>query len=137
PGQELDVYSNNNQDRKFRARVQFINHSLNADRAAVVIAKLDRYDTVFIPGLFVNADVRVTNKKSLSVPEDAVTQWQGKSYVFIQKSAGSYEMIPVTVGIAQDGELQVSSEKLSANTKVVIKNAYSLLMKARNSMEED
>lgn len=137
PGQELDVYSNNNQDTKFRARVQFINHSLNADRAAVVIAKLDRYDTVFIPGLFVNADVRVTNKKSLSVPEDAVTEWQGKSYVFIQKSAGSYEMIPVTVGITQDGELQVSSEKLSATTKVVIKNAYSLLMKARNSMEED
>ncbi|PZR07353.1 MAG: efflux transporter periplasmic adaptor subunit, partial [Flavobacterium psychrophilum] len=81
-GQQVEVYSNDNPDKKFRAKIQFINHSLNADRAAVVIAKLDRYDTTFIPGLFINADVSVTNKKSLAVPEEAVTQWQGKRYVF-------------------------------------------------------
>lgn len=135
-GQQLEVYSNDNPDTKFRAKIQFINHSLNADRAAVVIAKLDRYDTTFIPGLFVNADVSVTNKKSLAVPEGAVTQWQGKSYVFEHKDGNSYKMIPVTAGIVQNGLQQVSSEELSKNSKLVVKNAYSLLMKAMNGGEE-
>lgn len=136
-GQIVEAYPNDRGDKKISAKIMYINHSLNGDRAAEVICKLDRYDSALLPGLFVNADINVTNKKSLTVPEAAVTAWQGKSYVFEYKKNGSYEMIPVQKGILQNGMQQVSSDKLSATSKLVIKGAYSLLMKAMNGGEEE
>ncbi|RDI04475.1 efflux RND transporter periplasmic adaptor subunit [Flavobacterium sp. AG291] len=136
-GQKVEVYLNDRISDKLSAKVMYINQSLNGDRAAEIICKLDRYDSALLPGQFVNADVSISNKKSLTVPEGAVTEWQGKNYVFEHKKENSYEMIPVTVGIVQNGMKQISSEKVSTNSELVIKNAYSLLMKAMNSGEEE
>ncbi|MXN89646.1 efflux RND transporter periplasmic adaptor subunit [Flavobacterium sp. Sd200] len=136
-GQQLDVYSNDNPEKKYTAKIQFINHSLNADRAAVVTAKLYRYDVVFIPGLFVNANIHIKNKKQLALPQEAIVDWQGKSYVFEDKGNGSYTMIAVKTGILQDGFKQFESETITVSSKLVVKNAYSLLMKAMNSGEEE
>jgi cobalt-zinc-cadmium efflux system membrane fusion protein len=136
-GQALDVYSNDNPEKKYTAKIQFINHSLNADRAAVVTAKLDRYDAVFIPGLFVNASIYINNKKQLALPEAAIVDWQGKSYVFEDDGNGNYAMVSVKTGIVQDGFRQFESETISISSKLVVENAYSLLMKAMNSGEEE
>ncbi|MFP9115632.1 efflux RND transporter periplasmic adaptor subunit [Flavobacterium sp. RHBU_3] len=136
-GQQLDVYSNDNPDKKYSAKIHFINHSLNADRAATVIAKLNRYDAVFIPGLFVNADIHVQNKKQLALPADAIVDWQGKSYVFEDKGNGKYAMLPVKAGISQDGFKQFEGEGVTASSRLVVKNAYTLLMKAMNEGEEE
>ena len=135
-GQALDVYSNDNPEKKYTAKIQFINQSLNADRAAVITAKLDRYDAVFIPGLFVNANIHIKNKKQLALPEAAIVDWQGKSYVFEDKGNGNYAMTVVKTGIAQDDFKQFESETITTSSKLVVKNAYSLLMKAMNSGEE-
>nr|WP_322626353.1 efflux RND transporter periplasmic adaptor subunit [uncultured Flavobacterium sp.] len=135
-GQQLDVYSNDNPEKKYTAKIQFINHSLNADRAAVVTAKLDRYDTAFIPGLFVNANIHIKNKKQLALPEEAIVDWQGKSYVFEDKGNGNYVMVAVKTDIVQDGFKQFESDTITSASKVVVKNAYSLLMKAMNGGEE-
>lgn len=135
-GQILDVYSNDNPEKKYIAKIQFINHSLNTDRAAVITAKLDHYDAVFIPGLFINASIHIKNKKQLALPEAAIVDWQGKSYVFEDKGKGSYVMVAVKTGITQDGFKQFESNTITSDSKVVIKNAYSLLMKAMNGGEE-
>jgi len=131
-GQKLEVYSNSNPEKKFSAKIQFINHSLNQDRAAEVIARLDRYDPLFLPGLFVNADIHISNKKQLTLPENAIADWKGKSYVFEDNGNNSYKLVEVKAGIAQNGFKQFSSEIITASSKVVIKNAYTLLMKAMN-----
>lgn len=130
--QKLEVYSNSNPEKKFTAKIQFINHSLNQDRAAEVIARLDRYDPLFLPGLFVNADIHISNKKQLTLPENAIADWKGKSYVFEDNGNNSYKLVEVKAGIAQNGFKQFSSEVITVSSKVVIKNAYTLLMKAMN-----
>ncbi|PZR12175.1 MAG: efflux transporter periplasmic adaptor subunit, partial [Flavobacterium psychrophilum] len=48
----------------------------------------------------------------------------------------SYKMISVTAGIVQNGLQQVSSEELSKTSRLVVKNAYSLLMKVMNGGED-
>lgn len=136
-GQSVEVYPNDRGDKKIPAKIIYINHSLNGDRAAEVICKLDKYDSTLLPGQFVNADINVVNNKSLTVPEEAVTAWQGKNYVFEYKNGNSYEMIPIQKGILQNGMQQISSDKLSATSKLVTKGAYSLLMKAMNGGEEE
>ncbi|WP_431241873.1 efflux RND transporter periplasmic adaptor subunit [Flavobacterium sp. P21] len=131
-GQKLEVYSNSNTEKKFSAKIQFINHSLNQDHAAEVIARLDRYDSLFLPGLFVNADIHITNKKQLTLPENAIVDWKGKSYVFEDNGNNSYKIVAVKAGIAQNGFKQFSSEVITASSKLVVENAYTLLMKAMN-----
>lgn len=134
-GQKLEVYSNTNPEKKFNAGIQFINHSLNQDRAAEVIARLDKYDSMFLPGLFVNADIHFTNKKQLAVPEDAIVSWKGKNYVFEDIGNNSYKIVEVKDGIAQNGFKQFTSKNVTSSSKLVVKNAYTLLMKTMNRVE--
>lgn len=136
-GQGLEVYTNDNQKRKFGAKIQFINHSLNQDRAAQVIAKVNSYDAVLLPGLFINANVQIQNKKQLTLPEDAIVEWKGKSYVFEDKGNNTFIMIPVTIGITQDSFKQFESDAVTAASKLVVKNAYILLTKAMNGGTDD
>ncbi|WPO78351.1 efflux RND transporter periplasmic adaptor subunit [Flavobacterium sp. KACC 22761] len=131
-GQKLEVYSNSNPEKKFSAKIQYINHSLNQDRATEVIARLDRYDSLFLPGLFVNADIHIMNIKQLTLPENAIVDWKGKSYVFEDNGNNSYKIVAVKAGIAQNGFKQFSSEVITSSSKLVVENAYTLLMKAMN-----
>jgi len=134
-GQKLEVYTNNAPENKFSAKIQYINHSLNEDRAAVVVARLDKYNNLFLPGLFVNAAIKVTNKKQLTLPEDAIVDWKGNSYVFVANEKDTYQMVPVKVGTTQDGLKQFSADGITVSSKIVVKNAYTLLMKAMNKVE--
>ncbi|WP_264551125.1 efflux RND transporter periplasmic adaptor subunit [Flavobacterium sp. N2038] len=134
-GQKLEVYSNNDPEKKFSARIQYINHSLNEDRAAEVVARLDRYDSLFLPGLFVNAAIHVTNKKQLTLPEKAIVDWKGKSYVFVADKKDSYQIVPVEPGTVQNGLKQFTASNITSSSKIVVENAYTLLMKAMNHVE--
>ena len=135
-GQDLEVYTNDNPEKKHIARIQYINTSLNEDRSAVVTAKLNSYDAKFIPGLFVNANIHIANKKQFTLPENAIVDWQGKSYVFENIGNNDYKMISVKTGITKDGFKQFESDQVTLSSKIVVKNAYSLLMKAMNEEGE-
>ncbi len=135
-GQNLEVYTNDNPEKKYTARIQYINNSLNEDRSAVVTAKLNSYDAKFIPGLFVNANILIADQKQFTLPENAIVDWQGKSYVFENTENNDYIMIPVKTGISQNGFKQFESDRITLSSKIVVKNAYSLLMKAMNEEEE-
>ncbi|THF53330.1 efflux RND transporter periplasmic adaptor subunit [Flavobacterium supellecticarium] len=135
-GQKLDVYTNDQPDRKHRATIAYINHSLNEDRAAEVICKVESYEPALLPGLFVNGTIEVQYKKALTVPEASVVDWKGKKYVFEAQPENHFAMIPVAAGIAQDGLQQIVSDKINSGSKLVIQNAYTLLMKTMNSGEE-
>ncbi|RAV27616.1 efflux RND transporter periplasmic adaptor subunit [Sinomicrobium soli] len=135
-GQEIAVYSNNNPEKKYKTTIAYLNRSFDRDRAVEVICRMpEQQEHDLLPGLFVNADLAVKSVRSLVLPEESVVSWKGKSYVYLAK--GNYfEMVPVTTEIVQDGWQQVSSEKLSDRSEVVVKNAYALLMKAMNREEE-
>ncbi|MGJ1227389.1 hypothetical protein ACR78H_17730 [Sphingobacterium siyangense] len=39
-----------------------------------------------------NADLHINNTKAMVVPEEAIVRWQNKYFVFVQHSAGSFQM---------------------------------------------
>lgn len=135
-GQNVACYVNGNKAKKYNAKITYINNSLNEDRAATIICKFDHYDKVLLPGFFINADVEVTNEKAMTLPENAVVRWQDKFFVFEEKEKGQYQMIAVEAGTISNGIRQVSSSMLNASSRLVTKNAYTLLMKMMNSSEE-
>ncbi|MBN9284441.1 MULTISPECIES: efflux RND transporter periplasmic adaptor subunit [unclassified Flavobacterium] len=135
-GQTVMAYSNNDRNKKYKASIQYINTTLNSDGAMELICKFEKIDAALLPGLFMQGEVAVRNNKGLSVPEDAVVRWQNRYYVFTEQKEGTYTMIPVDLGNAHNGIQQIIASSIQTNSKIVVKNAYTLLTKLMNSTEE-
>lgn len=135
-GQRVTVFSNSEPTKKHSAKIVFINQSLNTDRAAEVICKVDSFDSSLVPGLFINAELETDSQKALTVPEDAVVRWQGKFYVFTTIGNNTYNMIAVDPGATSEGFRQIKTSSITNSSQIVIKNAYTLLMSLMNSGDE-
>lgn len=135
-GQDVTVYPNASDAKKYGAKIAFINQSLNGDRAAEIICKVNSYSPALLPGLFVNAEVEIENQKALTVPEDAVVRWEGKFYVFTDIGSNQFQMVEVKSGVKNEGYNQIISDAVSSSSKVIVKNAYTLLMSAMNNDEQ-
>ena len=135
-GQTVSAFTNANPTKKFPAKIAYINRSLNNDRAAEVICKVNQYDSALIPGLFINAEAEFENEKAITVPEDAVVRWQGKFFVFALSGNNQYKMAAVEPGTTTDGFRQIKSSAIDKSSKIVIKNAYTLLMTFMNGGDE-
>ncbi|MGN7808637.1 efflux RND transporter periplasmic adaptor subunit [Flavobacterium sp. 22076] len=131
-GQTVSVFTNADPSKKYAAKIAYINQSLNGDRAAEVVCKLNTYNNALIPGLFINAEAEFENEKALTVPEDAIVKWQNKFYVFSNTENQKYKMIPVETGSSSNGYRQIKSSLIDKSSKIVIKNAYTLLMTFMN-----
>ncbi|MVN92926.1 efflux RND transporter periplasmic adaptor subunit [Mucilaginibacter aquatilis] len=136
-GQKVSTYTINNPGKKYEAEIILISKNLNEDRMASVHCHFEKFDATLLPGMFMNAEVEVANHKALTVPESAVVRWQNAHYVFKALNDSSFKMMPVTLGNQHNGKQQINSKSLTVNTRVVAKNAYALLMKLKNSADED
>ncbi|MEZ0182187.1 efflux RND transporter periplasmic adaptor subunit [Flavobacterium oncorhynchi] len=135
-GQTVSAFTNANPSKRFPAKIAYINRSLNDDRAAEVICKVNQYYSALIPGLFINAEAEFENEKAITVPEDAVVRWQGKFFVFALSGNNQYKMAAVEPGTTTDGFRQIKSSAIDKSSKIVIKNAYTLLMTFMNGGDE-
>ncbi|WP_134088524.1 efflux RND transporter periplasmic adaptor subunit [Olivibacter sp. XZL3] len=135
-GEQVAAYSNSEPDRRFDAEVILINKTLDANRMAEVHCHFKKYDTSLVPGMFMNAEVSIKDMPALTVPEDAVVRWENKHYVFVAQNTGEFRMVEVNVGMLNDKQQQIESNEISPASKVVLKNAYTLLMKIKNTEEE-
>uniref|UniRef100_F4CC17 Efflux transporter, RND family, MFP subunit n=1 Tax=Sphingobacterium sp. (strain 21) TaxID=743722 RepID=F4CC17_SPHS2 len=135
-GEQVAAYSNSEPDRRFDAEVILINKTLDANRMAEVHCHFKKYDTSLVPGMFMNAEVSIKDMPALTVPEDAVVRWENKHYVFVAQNTGEFRMVEVKPGMLNDKHLQIESNEITSASKVVLKNAYTLLMKIKNTEEE-
>lgn len=136
-GEQVAAYSNSEPDRRFDAEVILINKTLDANRMAEVHCHFKKYDTSLVPGMFMNAEVSIKDMPALTVPEDAVVRWENKHYVFVAQNTGEFRMVEVKPGMLNDKHRQIESNEITSASKVVLKNAYTLLMKIKNTEEEE
>jgi cobalt-zinc-cadmium efflux system membrane fusion protein len=135
-GQKVMAYTADHPEQKYPAEILLISKNLDENRAAEVHCHFNKYDhQKLFPGMFMNAEVAVISEKALVVPEAAVVRWQNEHFVFIDKGDGTFEMSPVELGIAQSGEQQILPKADLADKNLVLQNAYTLLMKMKNSAE--
>jgi len=134
-GQSVTAFTNNEPDKKFRAEIILISKNLDQDRMAEVHCHFEKYSPALVPGMFMNGEVSVSNQKALTVPEEAIVRWENKHYIFIESAAGKFEMTEVKPGVINNGKQQIEAENVTDNTRMVVKNAYALLMKIKNTEE--
>jgi cobalt-zinc-cadmium efflux system membrane fusion protein len=134
-GQKITCYTNSQPEIKYIATISLITPAVNEERAAEVHCHIERPGKGLMPGMFMNAAIEINNTQVMAVPEDAVVKWNNAFYVFSEESSNKYKLQPVETGLSADGYTEIRSS-LSPDRPVVVKNAYTLLMKMKNSDEE-
>ena len=138
-GQKVLAFTNNNPDKKYPCEVILIGKDVSNERAVQVHCHFEAYDKTLVPGMYMNAELELQKENVLAVPEDAVVRYNNKQYIFVASGSKTYEMKEVVTGSTQNGFIAIADAKGIdlANTNVVLKNAYTLLMKLKNAGEEE
>ena len=133
-GQQVIAWANNS-DEKYQAEVHFVTRGVDETHAAEVHCHLKKYDKRLVPGMFMNAEIALNNAQVKALPDNAIVKWQGKNYVFKVDTGNTYRMLPVEIGAHTDGFTEIKTSLPEG--EYVIDNAYPVLMKMKNSGDEE
>lgn len=139
-GQLVRFRVSNNPGREDLAKVYLINQKINDDRTVRVHCHLENEDHSLLPQNFVKAIIETGANPVSALPDEAVLDFEGKSYVFVKNLKGerSFEMTEITKGISENGFTEVKMPAGSDESpQFVLKGAYALLSKLKNSEEEE
>lgn len=134
PDQEVIFRIPEISNEAFKAKIQLIGASISENRMIPVQAVIEGVaDHNFTAGMFVEADIIASEEKLQALPENAVTDFEGKDYVLIvqNESDSQIELIPVEVnkGETYNGFTHIKNAMdFSSNVKILTKGAYVLLV---------
>ena len=146
-GQRIRFRLANAPEKWMEAEVFLIGNNVRQDRSVTIHGHLKEHIDDLLPGMFVNAAIEVEAVQLYAVPEEAIVRFDGKHYIF--KSLGErteeelvmrdFEMVEIIKGNEEEGFVAFTFEdKTQDITKmdVVLKDAFTLLAKSKNSEEE-
>lgn len=135
-GQKVITYTNNNSDKKYNAEIILIGQDLSQERSVIVHCHFDQYDKTLLPGMFMNAEIEIKSNNGFVIPENAVVTFEGKQFIFVEKSKTTFELLEVKTGNTENGLLEIVSNVVDLSSKkIVTKGAYNLLMTMKNTEE--
>lgn len=125
--------------KKYEVDVILVTRNVDENRGGLVHCHFENANHELLPGMFLNGSFELDNKKTLAVPVSALVRYQSKPYLFIAKDSSRFEMIEVEIGVTNEQmvELKTKTNIDWKTQRVVLKNAYSLLGKLKNKMEDD
>jgi cobalt-zinc-cadmium efflux system membrane fusion protein len=133
-GQSLMAYTNSNPEKKYSCKIILIGKDFSDNRKTEIHCHFSAYDKVLLPGMYMNAVIEIKSQLSNVLPEDAVISYENKNYVFIARPNKQYQMEEISIGTTENGFTQILSEDIGSQ-QIVVKGAYSLLMKMKNVEE--
>ena len=136
-GQRFVAYTNVDPAKKYYGEILLTSKDVDANGIADVHCHFEKYDSSLIPGMYMNAEIETQTSFSNAIPEESIVDFEGKNYVFTEMKKQMYRMVPVTVGEAENGFVQVLNFQDFEGKKIVTKNAYTLLMKLKNTGEDE
>ncbi|MES2545723.1 MAG: efflux RND transporter periplasmic adaptor subunit [Bacteroidota bacterium] len=133
-GQSVIAYNNTDPEKKYPCKIILIGKDFSENRSTEMHCHFTSYDKSLLPGMYMNAEIELKSQQSNVLPSEAIVNYENKNYIFIEKENKQFEMKEVTTGNTENEFTEIISEDLNEAT-IVIKGAYSLLMKMKN-MEE-
>ena len=134
-GQKVMAY-NNQSTKKHPCEIILISQDLSSERTAEVHCHFLDYDKTLLPGMYMNAEIQIINKNVLALPEEAIVSFEGKEYIFIEEINKQFMLTEVKTGSKENGFVEIENGTLFLQKKIVVKDAYTLLMKLKNRSEE-
>lgn len=150
-----------NEMKERMATVYLIGREISSDRTIRIHCHIDKEDKDLLPGMYLKAIVETGGALVAALPDEAIIDFQGKKYVFIKSKEGHeheegnhkeeeskegvehkeegqhFIMQEITAGNSELGYTEVTlTEGWNAENEVVVKGAYAILSKMKNSEEE-
>lgn len=153
-----------NETKERIATVYLIGREISTERTIQIHCHIDQEDKDLLPGMYLKAMVETGGAEVPALPNEAIIDFEGKKYIFVvseetehadhkeapgDKATGKeqkveehqvgthFSMLEVQIGNSELGYTEVTvPEGFKADSQVVVKGAYSLLSKMKNSEEE-
>ena len=135
-GQKVMAYTNNQPDKKHECEIILIGKNLSADRSTEVHSHFEKYDKSLFPGMYMNAEIELSNTQVYALPEEAIVRYENAQYIFIQEKGNNFTMQEVKTGNTESGFTEIISGESLTEKNIAVKGAFTILMKMKNTEEE-
>lgn len=133
-GQSVIAYNNIDPEKKYPCKIILIGKDFSENRSTEMHCHFTSYDKSLLPGMYMNAEIELKSQQSNALPSEAIVNYENKNYVFVAKENKQFVMKEVATRNTENEFTEIISEDLNEAT-IVIKGAYSLLMKMKNLEE--
>lgn len=135
-GQRVSINFVNEPEKKYPGEIILVTRNLDENRSGIVHCHFETHPPQLLPGMYLQAMIKTSVADAVSLPEEAVVDYMGKRYVFVNPSGENFDMVEVETGIRSNGRIQILNPQVMKGQKVVVKNAYAVLGAAKNTGEE-
>ncbi|TDW51891.1 cobalt-zinc-cadmium efflux system membrane fusion protein [Flavobacterium sp. 270] len=150
-GQVIDFVLTNQSNKSIKGKIFGINKSFsNESKTVAVHAKIESADAKgLIPGMYVSANINITNATVPALPKDAVVRNADKYFVFVQEEKHEkpkekheeeihFKTIEVIPGTTDLGFTEVKFiDEIPADAKIVTEGAFYLLSTMKGGGEHE
>lgn len=144
-GQEIYFTLPSSPQKQMTAVINQVGKSVNDDKTVKVYADVKNNAGKLLPGMYVNATIRVLNDSVSSLPNEAILTFEDKNYIFIysekkkegEKMVYLYKMVEVQKGASSEGySAVILPDGIDFHKNIiVVKGAYNLLSALKNGGE--
>ncbi len=142
-GQRLSFTQPNALDKMYDATISQVGKAINQDKTIKVSAAINSDTKSLLPGMFINAIIKIQNDTLPTLPDEAILSFEDKNFIFVftekkkegDKMVNLFQMIEIKKGVSNNGFTHVVLPKsFDIKSKhIVIKGAYSLLSALKNA----
>ena len=138
PKQKVMVTFVDDPATEYECEVLLVTKNVDDNRSALVHCHFEKRPKQLLPGMFLNARIRVNNAEVTAVPEAAVVRYGNDEFVLESKGGNSFSLLPVKTGMKENGMVEVTAQAGDLNGKtIIVKNAYAVFSQIKNPGEED
>ncbi|HRP54872.1 efflux RND transporter periplasmic adaptor subunit [Agriterribacter sp.] len=138
PRQKVMVTFVDDPSTEYECEVILVTKNVDDNRSALVHCHFEEQPKQLLPGMFINARIKVSNAQVTAVPESAVVRYGSDEFVLEDRGNNSFYLLPVQTGMKEAGMVEITGkERDLTGKKVIIKNAYAVLSQMKNAGEEE
>lgn len=126
-----------NETEERLATIYLVGKEISEDRTVRVHGHLKKEDAHLLPGMFFSAIIETDPQTVPALPDGAIVNFEGKSFVFAATGADHFEMVEIKTGLTEGGFTEVTVPPALTNASFVIKGSYDLLGALKNTGEEE
>lgn len=138
PRQQVAVSFINDPEHRYACEVILVTRNVDDNRSGVAHCHFETMPKNLLPGMFLNGTIRIANAEVMTVPDEAIVRYENKQFVLHETGERTYELVEIETGIHENGLTEIAGKTLELlNKSVIVKNAYAILGKMKNTTVED
>lgn len=123
---------------EYECEVFLVTKNVDDNRSALIHCHFEKQPERLLPGMFLNARIKVSNAEVLAVPEEAVVRFGNNQYVLTSDGNNKFSLVKVETGVKDGSMIEVFSKETELLGKsIIIKNPYPVLSALKNTAGEE